>query len=94
MGLVENKRDVVILFGLLFPILWPLIQPRPGLQRKAANTRSSIGIASSYFVLWWGMVICIRVGIEVFRYSAGGSRLKVGRSVERNALSAGVVDER
>ena len=28
MGLVEGKRNVSVLFGLLFPIVWPLIQPR------------------------------------------------------------------
>ena len=27
MGLVEGKRNVAILFGLLFPIIWPLINP-------------------------------------------------------------------
>ena len=47
MGLVEGKRHVAILFGLLLPIVWPLIQPRLGLKRKAANTRSIVRIASS-----------------------------------------------
>ena len=56
MGLVESKRHVAILFGLLFPILRPLIQPRLGLKRKAAKTRSSIGIVFSYAVLRWGRV--------------------------------------
>lgn len=34
MSSVEGKRNVAFLFGLLLPILWPLIPPRLGLKGK------------------------------------------------------------